>query len=120
MSYIFIIFIEVVVLCCICYLKDAAEQLGVVWSVFIYRGLILAQIISILIHAIAVCFDKYAYFTYQGMVHIFGVMEIYKCSFIWEQSDEELSQYLLVHDKKSKNAFRFRVIEDLEKAHEMV
>ena len=120
MSYVFIIFIEVVMLCCICYLKDTAEQLGVVWSVFIYRGLIIAQIISILIHVIAVCFDKYAYLTYQGMVHIFGVLEFDKCSFTWEQSNEELSKYLLVHEEKSKKAFRFRIMENLEKAHEIV
>ena len=78
------------------------------------------QIFSILIHVVAVCFDKYAYLTYQGMVHIFGVLEFNKCSFTWEQSDEELSKYLLVHEEKSKNAFRFRIMENLEKAHEMV
>ncbi|MBO5241612.1 MAG: hypothetical protein J6B19_02975 [Lachnospiraceae bacterium] len=120
MAYIVTIFLEVVVLFCICQLEDSTERMGMLWSMWIFRGLILAQIISILAHVIAVCFDKYAYLTYQGMVHIFGVMEFHKCSFTWEQSDEELSEYLLVHEEKTKKTFRFRVIEDLEKAHEMV
>lgn len=120
MSYLISIFLDVVLIYCFVKLETTAEQLESMWSMWMFRGLILVQIISLLAHVIVLFYDKYAYLTYRGMVHITGVMEFEKCRFAWEQSEEELSQYILVYKEKSNHAFRFHVTEEIEKAHEMV
>ena len=105
-----------------CFVKfeNYAELLEMTWAMWVFRGLIIVYILTMLVNFSVLFFDKYAYLTYQGMVHITGVMEFNKCRFAWEKSDEELSQYLLVYVEKPNKSFRFRVMENLDKAHKMV
>ena len=119
-NYIINIFFDVLFIYCFIQLCDSSEKLGIEWSMWIYRFLVIVQILSALAHIIVAFYDEYAYLTPQGMVHITGVMKPAKSRYTWEESEDGLSSNLLVYRAKSEVPLRFKVLDRLEVAHEMV
>lgn len=119
-NYMISIFFDILLIYCFLQLCDSAEKLGVDWSMWVYRFLVIVQILSALAHIIVAFFDEYAYLTPLGMVHITGVMKPDKSRYAWEEREDGLSTNLMVYKGKTETPFRFKVLERLEVAHEMV
>ena len=119
-NYVISIFFEVLFIYCFIRLYRWSESVDIEWTMWIYRLLILVQILSILAHVIVAFYDDFAYLTPQGIVHITGVMRPEDCRYTWEECEEGLSSSLLVYKGKQDSPFRFQVLDRLDVAHEVV
>lgn len=120
-SYIFNIIFSLIILYCFYKLFHYSIALNIAVAKVLYGLLIVMQLLELFMYGIALFNDRYAYLTADGVIACIGILTPKDCSFSWELHDTgEMPDVLLVYKKGMKVPYRFRIIDNRERAHEMV